>query len=103
MKNYIANGVVYGKLWGGGYGAYPARKIEAKTKTELLKKAKTDLKSGSLDSGMGFEYLKGAILIIKEIESIIVKGKEFKNSEYIEEFIGDLTEKEKDFLLTLQF
>jgi len=48
---------------------------------------------------MGFEFLKGAVLDIEEIETIKYKGKEFKRSEYITEFIGDLTEKEQDFLL----
>jgi hypothetical protein len=55
-KEYIASGVVYGKTWGGGFGAYPASVINAKSKTEILKQAGQDLKSGALDSGMGFEF-----------------------------------------------
>ena len=57
------------------------------------------MKSGALDSGMGFEFLKGAVLDIEEIETTKYKGKEFKRSEYITEFIGDLSKKEQDFLL----
>jgi len=98
-KEYIATGVVLGKTWGGGFGAYPSSKIYAKTKTNILKQAKKDLKTGALDSGMGFEYLKGARLDIKEIKTVIVKGKEYQRADYITEFIGTLTDKEQDFLL----
>lgn len=101
-KEYIANGTVLGKCWGGGFGGYKSREIRARSKAELLKKAKKDLKSGALDSGMGFEFLKGAYLNIEIIDTIIVKGKEYKRSEYTDEFIGDLTEKEQDFLLTCE-
>lgn len=102
-KEYIANGVVLGKTWGGGFGAYPSREVEAKTKAELLKKAKKELKSGALDSGMGFEFLKGARLDIKEIETVTIKGKEYQRADYITEFIGDLTDKEKNFLVNSEF
>ena len=98
MKNYTATGIVYGKNWGGGFGAYPARKIEAKTKAGLLSEAKKLLKSGGLDSGMGFESLKGAVLDITETENILINGKEFNRMETETEFIGDLSETEQDFL-----
>ena len=102
-KEYIASGLVYGKLWGGGFGAYESREVRAITKAKLLSQAKKDLKSGALDSGMGFEYLKGALLNIKEVETINIKGKEYTRADYIDEFIGDLTEKEQDFLLGLRY
>jgi len=102
-KNYISGGIVYGKLWGGGFGAYPSHELEASTKNKLLKIAKKDLKSGALDSGMGFEYLKGALINIQEIETVNIKNKEYQRSEYIAEFIGNLTEQEQDFLLTCQY
>jgi len=103
MKTYTASGVVYGKNWGGGFGAYPASRIEAKTKKGLLTKAKAELKSGRLDSGMGFEFLKGARIDIQETETITIKGKAYTRSNYISEFIGDLTEKEQDFLFDCEF
>ena len=102
-KEYIASGLVYGKLWGGGFGAYESREVRADTKAKLLSQAKKDLKSGVLDSGMGFEYLKGAKLDIKEVETINIKGKEYTRADYIDVFIGDLTEKEQDFLLGLRY
>jgi hypothetical protein len=99
MKRYIASGIVYGKTWGSGFGAYKAREIGAQSLKDLLIEARKDLKSGALDSGMGFEYLKGALLDIQEIETVKLNGKVFTNSEYTQEFIGDLTEAEQDFLL----
>jgi hypothetical protein len=102
MREYIAGGLVLGKNWGGGFGAYPSRELRAKTKAELLKQALKDLKSGALDSGMGFEYLKGARLDIKEVETITLKGKEYQRADCITELIGNLTEKEQDFLLNLE-
>jgi len=102
-KEYIASGLVYGKFWGGGFGAYTSREVKADTKAKLLSQAKKDLKSGALDSGMGFEYLKGAKLDIKEVETITLKGKEYTRADYIDVFIGDLTEKEQDFLLDMVY
>ncbi|MBW1973787.1 MAG: hypothetical protein JRI44_13275 [Deltaproteobacteria bacterium] len=98
MKKYQSTGVVYGKLWGGGFGGYPARKLESKTKTGLIKKAEKML-DGSLDSGMGFEYLKGALLSIEEIETIRKNEKDYQRSEFESCFIGELDEEEQDFLI----
>jgi hypothetical protein len=97
-KEYIAKGFVLGKIWGGGFGAYPSRELKAKTMNGLLREASKELKSGGLDSGMGFEYLKGAFLDIEIIETINIKGRNFRNSEYTSEIIGKLTNKEADLL-----
>jgi len=102
-KEYIASGLVYGKLWGGGFGAYTSREVKADTKAKLLSQAKKDLKSGALDSGMGFEYLKGARLDIQEIETVMVKGKQYKRSDYTSQYIGNLTIEEVDFLDSVEF
>lgn len=100
MKTYFLSGVVLGKTWGGGFGAYKSHELQAQTKKELINQAKKDLKSGVLDSGMGFEYLKGARLDIQEIETVKIKDKEYQRAEHMTELIGDLTEKEQDFLLS---
>lgn len=100
-KYYYLTGLVYGKNWGGGYGAYPARKLQDKTEQGLLKQAKQALKDGSLDSGMGFESLKGALLTIEEYQTITIEGKQYHRSEFSDEFIGELTDKEQDFLLEI--
>jgi hypothetical protein len=103
VKTVIATGFVYGKNWGGGYSAYPSREIEAKSRAEVLKKAKAELKSGGLDSGMGFESLKGALLIITVVNVVVSKGKEYHREEVDTEVIGDLTEQEQDFLQDCRF
>jgi hypothetical protein len=98
-KTYKSEGLVFGNYWGGGKGAYPARNIEASTKKELLIKANQMLEDGSLDSGMGYESLIGALLLITETTITNIKGKEFHHEEYDEKFIGKLTKKNKQFLI----
>lgn len=100
-KRYIARGYVLGKLWGGGMGAYPSRTLESDT-LEDLKKQAIDGLDGSLDSGMGFEYLQGARLEIETVESLKKGKKCFFNSSYKVLFFGELTRKEKHFLGTLE-
>lgn len=95
---YSSTGLVYGDCWGGGSGAYAARKLKADSKEELLAKANELLKSGGLDSGMGYKRLKGAMLDIKIETTKVIDGKEFVNTEHEVEFIGDLTEDEQIFL-----
>ena len=97
-ESFKSKGLVYGNFWGGGQGAYKAEKLEAKTKKELLEQATKELADGTLDSGMGFESLIGALLLITKITTIVFKGQKFTNEEVEEEFIGDLTEEQQDFL-----
>jgi len=96
-ESFKSTGLVYGNLWGGGEGSYPAKKLEGKTKADILEQATKGL-DGSLDAGMGFESLIGAILLITTITTIVVKGKTFTNEETEEEFIGNLTEEQQEFL-----
>ena len=95
---YVSTGLVYGNYWGGGEGAYAARKLSADTKEELIKQAKEGL-DGSLDDGMGYESLIGAVLNITKITTIEKDGKEFVNREVETEFVGELTEEQIDFLI----
>ena len=104
QKKYIARGLVWGNYWGSGRGGYKSETIEAKTMETLLKKANKMLADGSLDSGMGYESLVGAMLEIEEIETIKKADKEYQRSEYLLETIGELNEKEEEFLMeNLQF
>lgn len=98
MKNYIARGFVIGTLWGGGEGAYPSTRIEAKTKKALLEQAEKMLADGSLDSGMGYESLSGALLDIEIVTTIVSDGKDFFHSDYESIYIGKLSEKQRAFL-----
>ena len=98
VKEYSAKGLVYGKLWGGGFGSYESRELTAKTRAGIISQAKKEVKSGALDGGMGFEFLKGAVLNIKTQETITVKSKQYNRSVFGQVYIGNLTEKEKEFL-----
>ena len=95
---YKSTGLVYGNCWGGGRGAYKARCLKADTKEKLIEEAKRGL-DGSLDSGMGYESLIGAMLEICKITIIEIDGREFVNKEYDIETVGNLTEDEEEFLL----
>jgi hypothetical protein len=99
MKIYTSTGLVFGNYWGGGQGAYKAENLEAQSKEELISKAEEMIKNGSLDSGMGYESLLGAILNITETEVITKNGKEYRHEESETEMIGDLTENQQDFLM----
>lgn len=99
---YKSRGLVYGNYWGGGKGAYKARYLEADTKEELIEEANKGL-DGSLDSGMGYESLIGAMLEICKITTIEIDGREFINEEYEIESVGNLTEDEEEFLLSNLF
>lgn len=96
---YKSEGLVFGNYWGGGRGAYKAKCIEAPTKEELLIKANQKLEDGSLDDGMGYESLIGAVLLITETKSTDINGECFSHDNYETVFIGKLTEEDEDFLI----
>ncbi len=102
-KYYKISGFVYGNYWGGGKGAFKSESYKGENLDKLMIEIKEDLEDGSLDGGMGYESLIGAILDIETIETIKCKGKEYHNSEYEIEFIGDLTSEEEDFLRDIFF
>ena len=96
---FRSTGYVLGNFWGGGSGAYPTIKLSADTHEELIKQATDALNDGSLDSGMGYESLIGALLTIETIKTVEVDGEEFTRSEFETELIGNLTEQQQDFLI----
>ena len=100
-KYYKIAGFVYGNYWGGGKGAYKSESYEGDNLDKLMIEIKDALEDGSLDGGMGYESLIGAILDIETIETIKYKGKKYHNSEYNIEFIGNLTEEEEMFLVDI--
>jgi len=103
IKTFSASGFVYGYFWGGGEGAYPMRNVTANSLDELLTKANNGISDGSLDSGMGFESLTGAMMLIKEETKTFIEGKPYINTEYSVEFIGELNDEQLDFLNELDF
>lgn len=96
--SFTAKGYILGNYWGGGQGSYPTIKFSANTKEELLEQAKKALSDGSLDSGMGYESLIGAILEIKKTTKVEIDGQDFFNHEFEEEFIGKLNDEQAEFL-----
>lgn len=99
-KIFNSTGFVFGKFWGEGKGSYEAEKLRGfSSEKDLLKEARRQLKSGSLDSGMGYQKLIGAILEIEEKSTTIINDREFTNSEFSYKFIGKLTKREKEFLM----
>jgi hypothetical protein len=95
---FKSTGLVLGNLWGGGTGAYRSIELSSDTREELIKQATNALNDGSLDSGMGYESLIGAILLVETIKTVEVDGEEFTRSEFETEYIGNLTEEQQDFL-----
>lgn len=98
-KTYRSTGLVFGNYWGGGRGCYPAVNLMGDTKEIIMEEAKKKVENGSLDSGMGYESLIGAVIEIEEIKIIVFEGEVFYKSEFETEFVGDLTEEQRDFLL----
>ena len=96
--SFKAKGYVLGNYWGGGQGAYPTITINADTEDEVIQKANDSLDNGSLDSGMGYESLIGAILDITKITIIVVDGKEFVNKEFSMTTIGELNDVQYEYL-----
>jgi len=95
---FEAKGIVLGNYWLGGKGGYAAKRINANTLEELLTIATKMLDDGSLDSGMGYESLIGALLEVSTITTVLINDKEFINTETEIHFIGDLSEEESEFL-----
>jgi hypothetical protein len=96
-QTYRSTGLVYGKYWGGGEGAYQAKYLKSNSKEDLIEQAEKGL-DGSLDAGMGYESLIGALLNIETISTVIIDGIDFDNSETELVFIGKLSEQQQDFL-----
>ena len=47
---------------------------------------------------MGYQEILGAFMIVEKIITIKKDGEEYKRSEHNDEFYGNLTEKQQDFL-----
>ena len=99
-KSYSAEGLVLGNYWGGGSGSYPARELYDTTVEGLRSQIEDGLKTGSLDSGMGYVKLIGALMRIIVTTTVFIEGKEFTNEDWELEYFGELTEEQIDFLTT---
>ncbi len=99
-KKYSSTGYVWGHYWGGGQGGYKAAPLfDFDSEEDLIKRAEEMLKEGSLDGGMGYEALTGALLTIKELDIIYVNGKDYTHEEEKIVIIGKLSKDSQDILL----
>lgn len=102
--HYSYSGIVYGNCWGGGKCGYSSIKESGfNSIEELLLSAEKHLEDGSLDSGMGFESLIGALLIIDTIKEVVINEEVFCNVSTTDTFIGNLTEEQEDFLYNCSY
>lgn len=99
MITYKATGIVLGNYWGGGSGGYKAETLTANSLTELEQQILAGIKDGSLDSGMGYESLIGAVMDIETIDTREIDGKIFVAIEQETNCYGDLSEEQQDFLI----
>ena len=96
---YRSTGLVWGNFWGSGQGGYPASPLGPyDTKEELLAEANKQLESGALDSGMGYESLIGAVLVIRQRRTVLVEGEAFHATVNDITAIGNLTDPIYEFL-----
>ena len=93
-----ATGLVYGKYWGGGLGTYSSISFQNDSYEGLIAEVNKALVNGSIDSGMGFKNILGALLEITCTTSIEIEENTFVNVVETNEFIGDLTEEQQVFL-----
>ncbi len=97
---YSAQGSVIGNLWGGGKGIYAAKRLtNYDSKEELIKDLNKMLDDGSLDAGMGFESLTGAVLTITTKTSTLINDKIFTNYEDELLTIGTFTPEEEAVII----
>ena len=102
-KQFNITGQVLGNLWMGGRAAYPMKKISAPTRAKALKMANDLLKANKLTGTGDFNGEIGALLQIECVTTRMIGGKLFTHSETGEFTIGEMTEKEEDFLVMMQF
>jgi hypothetical protein len=97
-ETWNATGLVYGRNWGFNYGTYPSISFQNNSYEGLIDEANKALANETIDSGMGFESILGALLKITCTTSIEIEDYEFKHTSFDTEFIGDLTEEQIEFL-----
>jgi len=92
QEQVIAKGIIYGLLFDGTSGSYPSINFYGETLEKVELKANKALEDGSIDSGMGFESIKMALLYVTTTTSIKVEGYTFTHEEETTLMIGNITE-----------
>ena len=97
-KEYKASGWVLGNCWGGGKVWYQSNKYQSKTLKGIEKEIQKGIENGSIDSGMGFESILGAIIDITEIEKIDTgDGEPFKRENSMYNTFGEIEDKAQEY------
>ncbi|KKN69810.1 hypothetical protein LCGC14_0437560 [marine sediment metagenome] len=99
MITHKATGIVLGNCWGDGVNGYAAETLTDNSITGLHKQILNGIKDGSLDSGMGYESLIGAVMTIETIDSRKIDGKTFIAKEYELKTYGSMTEDQEEMLI----
>lgn len=98
---YNASGLCYGAFWGGGEGSYKAIDFNGYESIDKLREdINAAVKSGAIDSGMGFQTMIGAGMNIIKVKSVTDdEGEEYFNTDEIDtEFFGDLNDEQQNHL-----
>lgn len=100
-KQIIITGTVLGTLWGGGTGTMPIQSISAPTRKRAMAMAEARLQMGKLTATGDLSSNIGAMLTVKTIHTIYLKGKEYTNTEIVPLiFIGEMNDDQYDHLLS---
>ena len=99
---YFMKGYLVGNLWGGGEGSYPTREFKGKSLRNLEKEVKRAIKDGSIDSGFGFESIKGAVMNIYKVYERNLGNEKMEIPKYWDSRVyGNLNSKEVGFLMKI--
>ena len=98
-QELYAKGYCYGNYWGGGRGAYSSIVFQAETEEELRTKITKAIDDGSIDSGMGYESMLGAIMAIKTWTTVTIDGEQYTNTKTDIQLFGNLSEEDQEFLI----
>ena len=89
-KRYSTIGYVWGHCWGGGEVGYTAKQLKANDMKSIKEQAIEGIENKSLDTGMGFEKITGALLLVKIEDVITIDKKEYINTEYQNLVVGNI-------------
>ena len=98
-SEWRAKGAVWGACWGGGECGYASEEVVANSYDELVKKIRDGIENGSLDSGMGFESLLGAAMLITETKQIKIDDEVYCCENAQIETFGEVPDELIDFAL----
>ena len=89
---YRAKGLVCGIDWNNDETIYPTIEYSSRSRLEDLEdQINKGIEDGSIDGGMGYQKIIGALMTVTTIRTIILDGKYYTNSEDQVRAYGNLT------------